>query len=52
MVDMINSGQAEELEQFGFKVESAKTSKWFAPLSTKTYSSMLSGTVDLTITVE
>ena len=52
MVDMINSGQAEELEQFGFKVESAKTSEWFAALSTKTYFSMLSGTVGLTITVE
>ena len=38
MVDMINSGQAEELEQFGFKVESAKTSKWFAVSGIKTYS--------------
>ena len=37
MVDMINSGQAEELEQFGFKVESAKTSKWLAALGIKMY---------------
>ena len=52
MVDMINSGQAEELEKFGFKVESAKTSKWLAALGTKTFFSMSSGTLELTITVE
>ena len=52
VVDMINSGQAEDLEQFGFKVESAKTSKWLAALGIKTFFSMLSGTLDLTITVE
>ena len=52
MVDMINSGQAQELEQFGFKVENAKTSKWLPALGIKAYFSMLSGTLDLTITVE
>ena len=52
MVDMINSGQSEELEQFGFIVESAKASKWFPALGTKTYFSMCSGTVGLTITVD
>ena len=30
IVEMINSGQAEGLEQYGFKVESASTSKWFS----------------------
>lgn len=30
IVEMINSGKAEGLEQYGFKVESASTSKYFS----------------------
>ena len=30
IVAMINSGKAEGLEQYGFKVESASTSKYFS----------------------
>lgn len=32
VVEMINSGEAEDLEQYGFKVESASTSKYFSLL--------------------
>ena len=30
IVEMINSGQAEGLEQYGFKVESVSTSEYFS----------------------